>query len=155
MISPESLRRYPFFGGLSQSQLAAIAMIASEETYPAGGTLFQKGGPADKLYILVEGSIDLFYPAKTKKTARFPEGIPVSEVNPGEVFSISALIEPYVLTSTARAANSSRVIQIEAKDLRALFRSDRRMGYLLINQATRTALERLEATRVQLAAAWS
>ena len=155
MISPESLRRYPFFGGLTQSQLASIAMIATQETYPAGVTLFQKGLSADTLYFLEEGSIDLYYPAQGKNPSSSPDGILVSEVNPGEPFSISALIEPYVLTSTARAAKTSRVIQIEAKSLRALFKADKRMGYLLTQQATKAAIERLDATRVQLAAAWA
>lgn len=155
MISPESLRRYPFFGGLSQTQLALIAMIAAEETFPAGTTLFEKGMPAEELYILEEGNIDLYCTAKGKKPLKFPDGLSVCEVNPGEAFSFSALIEPYVLTSTARTARPSRVIKIEAKALRALFKSDRRMGYLLIQQATRAAFERLEATRVQLAAAWA
>ena len=30
MISPELLYRYPFFGGLDNSQVKAIAMIAQE-----------------------------------------------------------------------------------------------------------------------------
>ncbi len=155
MISPESLRRYPFFGGLTDAQLASIAMIATQETYPAGVTLFQKGLTADALYFLEEGSIDLYYPAQGKNPSRSPDGILVSEVNPGEPFSISALIEPYILTSTARAAKPSRVIKIEAKPLRALFKTDKRMAYLLTQQATKAAIERLDATRVQLAAAWS
>ncbi len=155
MISPESLRRYPFFGGLTQAQLASIAMIATQETYPAGATLFEKGLTADTLYFLEEGSIDLYYPVKGKNPSKFPEGILISEINPGEPFSISALIEPYILTSTARAAKTSQVIKIESKSLRALFKTDKHMGYLLTQQATKAAIERLDATRVQLAAAWS
>ncbi len=155
MISPESLRRYPFFGGLTQAQLASIAMIATQETYPAGATVFEKGMPADTLFFLEEGSIDLYYPAKGKDPSKFPQGILVSEINPGEPFSISALIEPYVIISTARAAKTSRVIKIEAKALRARFKNDRHMAYLLTQQAARVVSERLDATRVQLAAAWA
>jgi CRP-like cAMP-binding protein len=155
MISPESLRRYPFFGGLTHAQLVSIAIIATQETYPAGVTLFQKGLTADTLYFLEEGGIDLYYPTKGKKPLKFPEEILVSEVNPGEPFSISALIEPFILTSTSRTAKPSRIIQIEAKPLRALFRTDKRLAYLLTQQATKAVIERLDATRVQLAAAWA
>ncbi len=152
MISPESLRRYPFFGNLTHAQLASIAMIATQETYPAGVTLFEKGLAAETLYFLEEGGIDLYYPAKGKKS---PKEILVSEINPGEPFSISALIEPFILTSTARTAKPSRIIQIEARALRALFRTDKHLAYLLTQQATKAAVERLDATRVQLAAAWA
>ena len=117
MISPNLYVAIHFFGGLTDAQLASIAMIATEETYPAGVTLFQKGLSADTLYFLEEGSIDLYYPAQGKNASRSLDGILVSEVNPGEPFSISALIEPYVLTWTARAAKPSRVIKIEAKSL--------------------------------------
>ena len=33
MISPELLRRFPFFGNLKNSQLVAISIIAEEETF--------------------------------------------------------------------------------------------------------------------------
>ena len=33
MISPEQLRRYPFFGGLMAEELASIAMIAEESVF--------------------------------------------------------------------------------------------------------------------------
>ena len=47
MISPELLRKYPFFGSLDDSQLRELAMLAEEETYKSGEVIFQEGGPAD------------------------------------------------------------------------------------------------------------
>jgi CRP/FNR family transcriptional regulator, cyclic AMP receptor protein len=155
MISPETLRFYPFFGGLTNAQLQAIAIISAEETYPAETILFEMGLPADKLYFLEDGCIDLYYSAPENISSAFPKGIPVGEINPGEAFSISALIEPYVLSSTARAAKPSRVIQIDAKALRNLFKRDKQMAYLLTKQAAQAVRARLDAARVQLAAAWA
>ena len=43
MISPEQLRRYPFFGGLMAEELASIAMIAEEVSYPDGAAIFRDG----------------------------------------------------------------------------------------------------------------
>ncbi len=155
MISPESLRFYTFFGGLSNDQLQAIAMIATEETYTADSTLFEMGRPADKLYFLKEGCIDLYYASGEAISSHFPLGIPVGEVCPGEAFSISSLIEPYTLSSTARVAQPSRVIEIDAKALRTLFKKDKQLAYLLTKQAAQAVRGRLDATRVQLAAAWA
>jgi CRP-like cAMP-binding protein len=76
-------------------------------------------------------------------------------VNAGEVFAISSLIMPHVLNATARAAQPSRFVKIDAKALRAMFEEDPQMGYFAMHQVTKTLMERLAYTRVQLAAAWA
>ena len=42
MISPEILRRYPFFGFMTDAELKAVAMIAEEVSYKEGETLLGK-----------------------------------------------------------------------------------------------------------------
>src|SRR5271157_285771 len=153
MISLENLRRYPFFGELTHAQLISIASISSVETYPAGTTLFQKDQPANTLYFLETGSVDLFYPLLVKADQNDLGEIALNEVNPGDPFGIGSIIEPYIYPATARTAKSSQVIKIEAIPLRALFEKDKRLAYLFTRLATKTAVELLDAARVQLAAA--
>jgi CRP-like cAMP-binding protein len=153
MISLENLRRYPFFGECSYAQLISIAWISSVESYPAGVTLFQKGQPANTLYFLETGSVDLFYPLLENPSKNTVDEIALNEVNPGDPFGIAALIEPNIYTATGRTAKDSHVIQIEAIPLRALFEKDKRLAYLFTRLATKSAVERLDAARVQLAAA--
>jgi CRP-like cAMP-binding protein len=153
MISPELLRRYRFFGPLDDAQLKAIAMI-SDETAPApGGTLLENEQPAQALYLLIEGSVELWYVAADKHEQGLRKEFYIGDVNPGEVFGISALIEPYHYTSTVRAKNGCRVIRIDAAALRALCEVDTRLSYSLIRQIASAAIERLQDTRVQLLAA--
>ncbi len=153
MISTELLRHYPFFGYLDDLRLKSIAMIAEEVALANGETLFYEGKPADALYFLEEGCVDLYYTVSESPSLGFQEGIPVGEINPGEAFSISALIEPYILTSTARVSKPSRVIKIDAKALLDLFKTDKRLAYLMTHQAAKAVIERLQTTRIQLAAA--
>jgi len=155
MISPEKLRQYPFFHSLSDAELRAIAMIAEEESVESGATLFHKGEPADTLYFLQSGHIELYYTQDGGAATDIAKSILVGEINIGEPFSISALIEPHILTSTAYAARASKIIKIDAKALRALFEKNTHMAYLLTYQATKASIERLYSTRVQLAAAWA
>jgi CRP-like cAMP-binding protein len=154
MISPEILRRYPFFGPLNDAQLKAIAMIAEEVTFEKGETLFNERKTAEALFLLMEGSIDLYYTIEEEHPELRKE-FPVGEINPGEPFGISALIEPYVLTSTARASAPTHVIMISASSLRALCEVDKDLAFVFMRQVAKAALERLNATRVQLAAAWA
>lgn len=148
MVSPELLRRYPFFCCLDESQQKAIAMIAEQVEYEKGATLFEEGNPVQSLYLLVDGGVDLYYAASGNKNDQFLVG----EISPGEPFGVSALIEPYTLTATARAAKPSRVLKIDAAAVRALCEVDNRMGYALMRQAAKVTQERLHYARVQLAA---
>lgn len=155
MISPELLRRYPFFGTLDADDLEAIAMLADEESIPKGIKIFEEGGEAIKLYLLMEGSVELYYHSQKIFNPNTRKDFYIGDINPGEVFSISSMIEPYTLTATAVAAQTCRVIKIDAVTLRQMFDEDPLLGYRIMLQTTKAAYERLAAVRAQLAAAWA
>jgi CRP-like cAMP-binding protein len=153
MISPELLRRFPFFGNLENSQLVAISIIAEEETFNSGEEIFQERSPAESLYLLVEGSIDLYFTVVDNFHPELRQEFSIGEINPGEPFGISALIEPYVLTASARVSTSSKVIRIDAAALRATMDTDQSLAYALMQKIAKAAIDRLNDTRIQLAAA--
>ena len=124
-------------------------MIAEEIDCESGAVLFAEGQTVESLYLLIEGNVDLYY-EEIDHPRHQP---PAAQVNAGEAFGISALIEPYRATATARAASTSRLLKIEARALRALCEVDCKMGYALMRQAAQIALERLHFALVQLAAA--
>ena len=149
MISPELLRRHPFFGGLKDDELAGIAMIAEECSFPDGGTIFREGERATYLYILTGGTVDLIYEIHR------PGGIDTSyvgSINTGEPFGISAFVEPYVFTATGKAHGEVKTIAIDAAALRALSEVDCHLGYTIMRQVAVALAERLNFARVQLAA---
>lgn len=148
MVSLEVLRRYPFFCCLDDQQIKALAMVTDEVSFEPETIIFREGEPARYLYLLIEGSVDLYF----KGGPNGAEELLVGHVNPGEAFAISALIEPYTLTSGARAAEKSRALRLDGPATRALCELDCRMGYNLMRQAAAVALQRLNFTRVELAA---
>lgn len=152
MISPELLRRYPFFGMMDYDQIKEIAMISDEITIDRGNEIFIKGKPANYLYILVDGAIDLFDTAVSDHDPSLYKEYLVSENGPGDVLSISALIEPYKLSLTGRAAKPTHLVRIDAQQLRKLAKQDPQFGYVLMYQATTLAMKRLNTTRILLAA---
>jgi len=153
MISPELLRRYSFFGRLNEDQLKAIAMIADINTIEAEKTLFEEGQPAKFFYLLLEGGIDLYYKSEEKYHPMGKKEFHVGVINPGEVFSLSALIEPHVLNATGRAAQACRFVKFDGATMRELMDRDCELGYYTLQQITKALLERLTYTRIQLAAA--
>ncbi len=149
MVSPELLRRYPLFSGLNDAEQKAIAQVAEEITMEGGTLLFEEGQAVPALHILLEGGVDLYY----RSTRNGDKPLPVCEISAGEPFGISALIEPYTLTATARVTRRSRILRIPAAVLRTWCDADARMGFELMRQVARVAMERLHFARVQLAAA--
>lgn len=153
MISPETLRRYPFFGQLSDAQLKAVAVAAEEVTWESGTVIFQIGDPAEALYLLKEGSIDLYDRSEDSNQPELTREFLVGEVNPGEPFGISALLEPYKLIASAVASKPSSGIRLDGEKLRQTSTRDLAMGNALLRQLAVAIRDRLTYARVQLAAA--
>ncbi len=155
MISIELLRRYPFFGRLGYKQLKSLAMMAEENELTDCQVVIEEGKPADALFFLVEGSVSLYHPVGSGQTACATTEVPVCDINPGEPFSISALIEPHVLTSTGKSNGNSRVIRLGVDDLKAAFKKDPKLECTMVRCVAEAAMGRLNSTRVQLASAYA
>ena len=153
MVSPELLRRYQLFGSLAPEHVNAIAMLTEEVQLESGEMIFETGQPADYLYILVKGCIDLFYVAVDEINTELRKELFVSEINPGEPFGISALLDPWVYQGTVRTTCPSRVLRAEATGLRALCEVDPAIAAVLMRGMAQAALSRLHDTHVLLAAA--
>lgn len=154
MISTEILRRFPFFHGLDDAQLRAIAMLADENKADAKVSIFEEDSAAGKFYFLVSGNVDLYIKSEEENDPNSRRDFAVGEVNPGEVFGISALIDPYIYRVSARTAQDCQWIEFDAVGLRTISEIDQRLAYQLTLQVAKALMERLQSTRVQLAAAW-
>ncbi len=114
MISPEILRRYPFFSRFNATQLKRLAMLAEEEYVPEGTTLFERGQPARAMYLLLEGNVELYDEAQDQFDPSIKLSFYVGSVETGEVLGMSAVIPPYRLTATAKASTPCRMIRFDA-----------------------------------------
>ncbi len=155
MISPEKLKRIPFFAPFKPEYQQKIAMMADEIEIPKGEILFEECQPADFFYVLIDGSFDLFYKTEEDYPKKVKKEFDVGQINPGEILTFSALIEPYVLNASGKASKDSLVLKINAEELRALFEAEPKLGYLAMQQLTKAIMENLAFTRIQLAAAWA
>jgi CRP/FNR family transcriptional regulator len=154
MIHPELLSKYPLFSFFTPAQLKKIAKIAVEQPYGRGSILFRENERADAIYILLKGSVELLFVVEVEYHPELRKEFRFRVIYPGETFGISAFIEPYLLTSTARAVEPSLVIRIDAEPVLEMCQKDDKLAYSLIQQVARTAMDRLNATRLQLAAVW-
>ncbi|MFN3742785.1 MAG: cyclic nucleotide-binding domain-containing protein [Anaerolineales bacterium] len=153
MISPEVLRRYPFFSFLNEAQLQALAMLGEEVTYPPETVVFESGQAANALYLSLEGTFSYYFVVVSEHDPYYRKEYYLCDINPGEIFGISALVEPYIYTATMRAEKLSRALRFDAVALRALCAVDVHLSCAFMRALARVAMERLQMTRTQLIAA--
>jgi CRP/FNR family cyclic AMP-dependent transcriptional regulator len=150
MVSPELLRRYPFFASLDEKQLEAIAGITQEKSYPKSALLVKENTNATVLALLIEGDIDLIFSGGGEGAI---SNALVGSIAPGEVYGVSSLIEPYRYTATAKATLPVKVIELDGLALRSMVEKDAKLGYIMMRNIAIAVLERLRYTQVELAAA--
>jgi len=155
MISPEALRKFPFFSFLAGDLFDKIAMLADEVTWEADEIVFEISKNADYLYLLGTGEIELHYMVKDELISEKSKEFFIGSINIGEAFGISSLIEPYEYTSVAVASQASKGVRIDAIKLRKLAGEDPHLGFELMKQVAKASFERLSSVRVELAAARS
>lgn len=153
MISPEKLRRFPFFGLLDDAQYKAIAMISEEVSFEKNAIVLETGQPADALYLLLKGDASLHYVVTSENDPYYKQEYHISDINPGEIVGISAMVDPYIYSSRVRAHSVCHLIKINAVTLRALCAVDCKLSNAIMTAVAAAAMERLEHTRVQLVAA--
>ena len=146
MVSPELLRRFPFFAGLTDEEIKSIAMISDEQKYDANSFIFREGNKAEKLFILIEGTVDIMI--NTDEEGLQHET--VSTLTHGDVFCWSAVVEPHKLTASAFAATPVTVIAMDGAGLRALFELDCHLGFRIMQKSATIISSRLKDTRIQM-----
>ena len=140
------LRRSPLFGDLDAPWLLALARYGDEARFDAGALLARDGWPADRFYVLLEGTVAL--------EVHEPDGdpVPIETLTVPEVVGWSWLMPPYRWHFDVRAETPVRAIAIEAEALRVAMAEDASFGYALTARFARVLLQRLQATRLRLVA---
>jgi len=145
MVSPELLQRYPYFAPIDDENLRQVAMITEERTVPADTVMFYENDPADTLFVILEGEVNIEYILGSG------ERRVVDTLGPGDLLVWSALVEPHRTTGIGTATKQTQLIAIDAPKLRALCEQAPELGTRLMTQVAKLLANRLEGARVQLA----
>jgi len=146
MVAPEVIAKFPNFSDFKEDEINALAILAEEKQYEAGDFIFHEGDEASKMYLLLQGQVEMTMNTNAEGTRHAV----VMTAKPGEIFGWSSLVEPYQLTASAHCATRVRVVAIPASGLRALAAVSCALGFRLMQKACQVSSARLRATRVQL-----
>lgn len=122
-------------------------MLADERWFRAGEVLFEEGHQASHLVFLESGQVDIVF------TLGAGQKVVVDTLVAGDIMCWSALLEPYTLTGSGVAKPDGVMIAVSAEGLRQLCEENPAHGHMMMTQVAKTLRDRLDATRVQLAAA--
>jgi CRP-like cAMP-binding protein len=146
MISPEILRRFPFFAQFSDTSLKLISMASEARRFQAEEWILVEGNIASDLCLLVSGEIHIAYRLGNNDLA-------ISDtITPGEAFSWSAMLAPFILTSSCIGSKGGEYIAIHAGVLEDLRTQDPEGTQYLMMEIAKTMRDRINALRVQIVA---
>jgi CRP-like cAMP-binding protein len=159
MISPEVLRRYPFFSRLSIEQISTLAKLADEMTVDDGHYFFREDEISKSFYLVLEGAVAIVFELPERDVEHSisdqfmrklqTKDIVVSTVGPGDVFGWSGIIPPHSATAGAKAVTPCRVVSFDCEELMKEFEQDCAFGYVLTQKAAQVISERLRDMRIE------
>ncbi|MBI4300370.1 MAG: cyclic nucleotide-binding domain-containing protein [Chloroflexi bacterium] len=128
----QTLKSCLVFAGLSDQELDKIAPLCHVEEYQADTALLREGERARRLYIVMEGEVAVgkFVDVASDE----PLAIEADISHPGTLVGWSALVDPEILTASAKCVTDSRLLVVEAAALRRALQSDPRIGFEVVGR---------------------
>ena len=138
------LREHPFLKSLEPEYLALLAGCAMNVRFGQGSFLFREGEPAEQCFLIREGKVALEIAGAGRGS------IIVQTLGAGDVAGFSWLLEPHQWQFDGRAVEPVRAFALDGTCLRGKCVEDTRLGFELTQMFARLAIQRLQATRLQL-----
>ena len=145
MISPELLRRLHLFAGLDSEAFEDLAMMSEEQHFRHEAWLFYESDPANALYFILEGIVELKIDLDEAGTRHTD----LTRLVKGDLIGWSALAEPHIYTLGACAVTPVEVIRLDAVKLRSYLDDHPTIGYRVMQRLAGQIGERLTNLRIQ------
>jgi len=142
MVSTEWLKKTELFENLNNSQLNVLLSRSSVESFPEEKTIFRQGEEANRLYVLIQGAVDLT--AKAQEQIDFMTSKIERE---GAVFGTASLMEPFRYNVSATCLKPLKVLVIDASFIQKMMEEDPKMGMEIMKKLASIYLNRLNELR--------
>ncbi len=159
MLSPQMIRRFPFFAGISYDNIVAIASISDEITAETGDYFFHENQTIDHIYLVSEGMVGIVTSVPTPGVRHTvsaqlmrefeTEDALLTTVGPGEVFGWTGMVPDYVTTAGAKALTPCQVVAVDCDKLREYFETDCRFAFVMTQKIAQVMRSRLRDLRVE------
>lgn len=121
-----TLETIPLFRLLNNTELEALRLITLERQFAAGQEIFQEGTPADGVYFVKSGLVEI--------SANTGERRVLSQFGPGEIFGEMAVIEHRPRSASASAAVDTEVFFLPRGEMLAFIERSPGLAFALLRQ---------------------
>ena len=137
-------KAHPLLKGLAAGHIDLIARGACHLEVQPGQYLLKRDEPADSLFLLWSGEVDLGFQARGSGFLR------IDTLTAWDVLGWSAIVKPYRWHFDARAATPAGVVELDARRLRAEAEADPMLRLELFDRLMPMVAERLRLTQEHL-----
>jgi CRP-like cAMP-binding protein len=150
MVDKKLLKEITLFGDCSQPEIEKLAPLFSERSYTANQVMIPEQSDNHELMILLEGSVAV--EVGLSLSASSEKLMLTSEDSPGRIIEWSSAIDTTKSggTASARALKPTRVLVADGQALADLLKSEKELGYKLMQKILLVIASRLKDTRLQL-----
>jgi CRP/FNR family transcriptional activator FtrB len=121
------VRGISLFSTMSDKHFDDLLQMARLQSFPAQVQLMKEGDPADFLYILVEGTVELFGSSNDRETTMFV-------MRPVCTFNLSAVLEDAVYLMSARTLENAKILMVPAENVRKAMEADTAFAYAMVKE---------------------
>ncbi|MGI9511655.1 MAG: cyclic nucleotide-binding domain-containing protein [Anderseniella sp.] len=111
------VRALRLFNSMQDKHFDALMEVSYLQTFPPQLDLITEGDLADFLYIVVEGSVELYARSNGRESA-------MGLVRPVGTFILAAVLKDAVYLMSARTAQRSKILLIPSQNIRQAFQQD-------------------------------
>jgi CRP-like cAMP-binding protein len=144
MVSPELIRRYPYFSGLSIEKINLLANIAEEIEVERDQYFHHEGDGIETVYIIVKGEVSLItsLPQQDKEVV-------INTLGTGDVFGWTSLLPPHTAGAGAKSMSDCKLISFNSNQLREKFEDDYQFGYMMMQKIAQVIRDRLDSVVIE------
>lgn len=132
MSTAELIARVPLFHQLPGEDLERLAAATRRASFERGEIIVEIGDPGRSLFLVVEGTVQVLYPARSSD-------FELARLGPGEFFGEMALLNDKPRSATVRSVEAVEVLVLDKDDFRSI-----------ISDSPEVALHLLEALSVRI-----
>jgi CRP-like cAMP-binding protein len=141
----ESIEAIPIFEGLSDEQSRRLASAMTVERFDAEEVLFKRGDPAQEVFIILDGSVDI----------ALSTAVELGSLGPGRVVGENATLAELAHSATAVTQEATSVALLSRASLEALARRRPDIAVILYRNLAIALGKKLRVADETLAEAYS
>lgn len=127
----EAIRSLSLFSEAQDSTFTALIDASYLQRFPPGVTLIEQGAPADFIYVVLDGLVEMFATGAGRKTT-------IALLRPLSAFILAAVLSDQAHLQSARTLRDSQILLIPAKKLREAMAGDVAFMRAIVAELART-----------------